>query len=236
MRKSLFTASVLALAVAVAPACATKKFVRTEVGNVNSKVDTVSGTVEKAQERIGQNEARIGTVGSTTVAVLPLGADVRNVLKLPSLVFGSFGYWGLGWLDTSLPVGVPILATFMVGGVVLIGLGAMVLPSVRQHDPDAVVLDLGLPDADGLDVLRTVRAASDVPVIIASARGDETDRIVGLELGADDYVTKPFSLRELGARVRAVLRRATAKEDRPLVAYRGDHLVADFEEIGRAHV
>jgi two-component system catabolic regulation response regulator CreB len=72
---------------------------------------------------------------------------------------------------------------------------------------DVVLLDLGLPDGDGLDVLRELRRTSDVPVIIATARGDETDRIVGLELGADDYVVKPFSVRELAARVRAVSRR-----------------------------
>ena len=72
---------------------------------------------------------------------------------------------------------------------------------------DIVLLDLGLPDGDGLEVLRELRRVSDVPVIIASARGDETDRVVGLELGADDYVVKPFSVRELAARVRAVARR-----------------------------
>ena len=78
MRKSLFTASILALAVAVAPACATKKFVRTEVGNVNSKVDTVTGTVEKAQERIGQNEARIGSVDQKAEAAGKAAADARG--------------------------------------------------------------------------------------------------------------------------------------------------------------
>ena len=72
---------------------------------------------------------------------------------------------------------------------------------------DVVLLDLGLPDGDGLEVLRELRRTLDIPVIIATARGDETDRIVGLELGADDYVVKPFSVRELAARVRAVARR-----------------------------
>lgn len=72
---------------------------------------------------------------------------------------------------------------------------------------DVVLLDLGLPDGDGLDVLRGIRNVSDVPVIIATARGEETDRIIGLELGADDYVVKPFSVRELAARIRAVARR-----------------------------
>lgn len=72
---------------------------------------------------------------------------------------------------------------------------------------DMVILDLGLPDMDGLDVLRAIRKISDVPVIIATARGDEMDRIIGLEIGADDYVVKPFSVRELAARVRAISRR-----------------------------
>lgn len=75
------------------------------------------------------------------------------------------------------------------------------------RDADVVLLDLGLPDDDGLNVLRTVRATCEVPIIIVTARGDETDRVVGLELGADDYVVKPFSVRELSARIRAVSRR-----------------------------
>ncbi len=73
--------------------------------------------------------------------------------------------------------------------------------------PDLVILDLGLPGIDGLDVTRTLRRSSDVPIIMLTARDDETDKLIGLELGADDYVTKPFSPRELVARVRAVLRR-----------------------------
>ena len=70
-----------------------------------------------------------------------------------------------------------------------------------------MILDLGLPGMDGLDVTRTLRRSSDVPIIMLTARDDETDKLIGLELGADDYVTKPFSPRELVARVRAVLRR-----------------------------
>jgi DNA-binding response OmpR family regulator len=75
-------------------------------------------------------------------------------------------------------------------------------------DPDLVLLDLMLPDGSGLDVCRELRRNSRVPIIMVTARGDEADRIVGLELGADDYVTKPFSAREVAARMRAVLRRA----------------------------
>ena len=77
---------------------------------------------------------------------------------------------------------------------------------------DFVLLDLGLPDSDGLDVCRELRARSSVPVIIVTARGDELDRVVGLELGADDYVIKPFGMRELVARIRAVLRRGGQAE------------------------
>ena len=81
------------------------------------------------------------------------------------------------------------------------------LDAFRAHQPDAIVLDLGLPGMDGLDVVRQVRASSGVPIIILTARSDETDRVVGLELGADDYVVKPFGPKELVARLRAVLRR-----------------------------
>jgi DNA-binding response OmpR family regulator len=77
----------------------------------------------------------------------------------------------------------------------------------RQDRPDLIVLDLGLPELDGLEVTRRLRRDSGVPIIMLTARDDETDKVVGLELGADDYVTKPFSPRELTARVRAVLRR-----------------------------
>lgn len=89
-------------------------------------------------------------------------------------------------------------------------------------DADVVILDLGLPDGDGLEVLRELRRNSDVPVIIATARGEETDRIVGLELGADDYVVKPFSVRELAARVRAIARR---RRNEPTVG--GGRVVVD---------
>jgi two-component system, OmpR family, response regulator RegX3 len=76
---------------------------------------------------------------------------------------------------------------------------------------DVVLLDLRLPDGDGLDVCRELRSRSDVPIIVVTARGEESDRVVGLELGADDYVVKPFGLRELIARIRAVTRRAGSR-------------------------
>ena len=85
--------------------------------------------------------------------------------------------------------------------------GDEALMRVRTDAPDLVVLDLGLPALDGLDVARAIRRSGDLPIIMLTARDDETDRVIGLELGADDYVTKPFSPRELVARVRAVLRR-----------------------------
>lgn len=86
--------------------------------------------------------------------------------------------------------------------------GQAALSTFRSARPDLAVLDLGLPGMDGLDVLRELRRDSNTPVIILTARGEESDRLVGLELGADDYVVKPFSPKELVARVRAVLRRA----------------------------
>lgn len=80
---------------------------------------------------------------------------------------------------------------------------------------DVVLLDLGLPDADGLDVCKALRARGDVPIIVISARSDETDRVVGLELGADDYVSKPFGVREVIARIRAVMRRTQPRAAAP---------------------
>ena len=85
--------------------------------------------------------------------------------------------------------------------------GAAAVDALSLAVPDVVLLDLGLPDMDGLDVARQLRERSAVPIIIVSARGDELDRVLGLELGADDYVVKPFSQRELLARIRAVVRR-----------------------------
>ncbi len=87
--------------------------------------------------------------------------------------------------------------------------GARGLAALESSAPDAVLLDVMMPGMDGLEVLRRIRARSTVPVVMLTARGDEADRIVGLEVGADDYVHKPFSARELVARLRAVLRRAS---------------------------
>ncbi|MFF3847022.1 response regulator transcription factor [Streptomyces sp. NPDC002328] len=87
-----------------------------------------------------------------------------------------------------------------------VGTGAAALAHPGPYD--VVLLDLGLPDTDGLDVCKALRGRGDVPIIVISARSDETDRVVGLELGADDYVSKPFGVREVIARIRAVMRRA----------------------------
>jgi two-component system response regulator MtrA len=104
------------------------------------------------------------------------------------------------------------------------------LEAVERQQPRFVILDLGLPDVDGLDLCRRLRGQGDVPILILTARDEEPDRIVGLELGADDYVTKPFSPRELVARVRAVLRRVEpAAADSQLIA------VGDVELDLRSH-
>jgi two-component system, OmpR family, response regulator RegX3 len=91
-----------------------------------------------------------------------------------------------------------------------------------------VLLDLGLPDTDGLDVCRELRARGDVPIIVISARVDEVDRVVGLEIGADDYISKPFGVREVVARIRAVLRRTNmAPSESAAASYAGGRLVID---------
>jgi len=90
--------------------------------------------------------------------------------------------------------------------------GRQALELARQAEPDLILLDLMLPEVDGLDVCRELRHASKVPIIMVTARGEEVDRVVGLELGADDYICKPFSMRELMARIKAVLRRSQPEE------------------------
>ncbi len=100
--------------------------------------------------------------------------------------------------------------------------GPSALAVARREHPDMIVLDLGLPGLDGLDVTRALRTSSDVPIIMLTARADESDRIVGLELGADDYLVKPFSPKELVARVRAVLRRVDASVETPDIVRAAD--------------
>jgi two-component system alkaline phosphatase synthesis response regulator PhoP len=100
--------------------------------------------------------------------------------------------------------------------------GTTALAAARHERPDLIVLDLNLPGLDGLDVCRALRRESDVPIIMLTARVDEADRLIGLELGADDYITKPFSPRELVARVRAVLRRVQGGVHQPGLIRAGD--------------
>ncbi|MDO8683501.1 MAG: response regulator transcription factor [Armatimonadota bacterium] len=111
--------------------------------------------------------------------------DEENVCELISLYFGKAGY------DVACAAG-----------------GNEGLEKMREQRPDIVILDLMLPGIDGVDVCKEIRKTSNIPLIMLTARVDEVDRVLGLEIGADDYVTKPFSPRELLARVKAVLRRA----------------------------
>jgi len=101
----------------------------------------------------------------------------------------------------------------------------------HRDRPDIIVLDLGLPGIDGLDVARELRRTAAVPIIMLTARTEEADRVAGLELGADDYVSKPFSPRELVARVRAVLRRSDTARMQGDVVRAGDHLVLDASRM-----
>jgi DNA-binding response OmpR family regulator len=106
--------------------------------------------------------------------------------------------------------------------------GRQALELARQKHPDLIVLDLMLPTVDGLDVCRILRAESRTPIIMLTARTTEDDKLLGLDLGADDYVTKPFSPRELLARVRAVLRRAAEGHEQTPTAVRVGELAVDF--------
>ncbi len=97
--------------------------------------------------------------------------------------------------------------------------------ALAARAPDLVLLDLGLPDMDGYSVCRTLRSRSNVPIVVVTARGEEVDRVVGLELGADDYIVKPFGFRELVARIRAVMRRVGDTNGAEQVQVLGDLVV-----------
>ena len=115
----------------------------------------------------------------------------------------------------------------------IVASGEAALRAVSEQPPDVVILDLNLPVVSGTEVCRILRskpATANIPIIMLTARTAESDRVAGLDLGADDYVTKPFSLRELAARVRAVLRRQHQVAPAGAV-YRGAHLVADFDAV-----
>jgi DNA-binding response OmpR family regulator len=111
------------------------------------------------------------------------------------------------------------------------GSGSQALAAIRTGKPDLIILDLGLPDQDGLDVTRQVRKDSNVPIIMLTARGEETDKLVGLELGADDYMVKPFSPKELVARVRAVLRRVESGSTANREVLRSGDLTLDLPRM-----
>jgi two-component system alkaline phosphatase synthesis response regulator PhoP len=120
---------------------------------------------------------------------------------------------------------------------VIAGRGDVALRSVAEHAPDLVILDLNLPVVSGTEICRILRAnaaTSHIPIIMLTARTEESDRVAGLDLGADDYVTKPFSLRELAARVRAALRRRSGPAAAAVSTYQGAHLVADFDAVSIA--
>jgi len=106
--------------------------------------------------------------------------------------------------------------------------GALAMPAFRHERPDLVILDLHLPHVDGLEICRQIRKESDTPIIMLTARSEESDKLIGLELGADDYVTKPFSPREVTARVRVVLRRSRRKVQ-PSPVLRAGPLILDLE-------
>jgi DNA-binding response OmpR family regulator len=116
----------------------------------------------------------------------------------------------------------------------IVGSGDAALRAIAERPPDIVILDLNLPVVSGTEVCRILRsrpATAGLPIIMLTARTAEADRVTGLDLGADDYVTKPFSLRELGARVRAVLRRRHQGTATTAAIYRGAHLLADFDAV-----
>ena len=102
-----------------------------------------------------------------------------------------------------------------------VGTGMAALSAAVEHKPDVVLLDLGLPDIDGADVLSMLRAVSEIPVIVATARDDEAEMVRLLDLGADDYVIKPFTAAQLTARIRAVTRRGGKAEEEPLIRIGG---------------
>jgi DNA-binding response OmpR family regulator len=119
----------------------------------------------------------------------------------------------------------------------IVSSGDAALKSAAEEPPELILLDLNLPVLSGLEVcrlLRTRSATKAVPIIMLTARTTESDRVVGLDAGADDYVTKPFSIRELAARVRAVLRRGRTETPVAPATYRGEHLHADFDAVNIA--
>jgi len=152
-----------------------------------------------------------------------LQPDLPNMVQYPEMLhlMPSGSYWSWGVMNRNVLVVddeakiVDLVRLYLEKsgfGVVAVADGQAALDAFRRERPDLVILDLNLPKVDGLDVCREIRRTSQVPIIMLTARDDDADKLIGLELGADDYVTKPFSPRELVARVRAVLRRVSAAQ------------------------
>ena len=125
----------------------------------------------------------------TTILIVE---DEKNINDILSYTFSQSGYKTLSAYD-----------------------GTTGLSMCLENNPDLVLLDVNLPGMDGMDVCKEIRKTSDVPIIMLTAREDEVDKVLGLEFGADDYITKPYSARELSARVKALLRRAEMKKEKP---------------------
>jgi two-component system KDP operon response regulator KdpE len=111
----------------------------------------------------------------------------------------------------------------------IVGSGADALKMIAEHTPDLVVLDLGLPDLEGTEVCRRIRVGSTVPIVVLSARGAEADKVNALDLGADDYVTKPFGPEELLARIRVALRRVASEDQTASGHFRAGDLTIDYD-------
>jgi two-component system, OmpR family, KDP operon response regulator KdpE len=111
----------------------------------------------------------------------------------------------------------------------IVGTGADALKAFHSNDPDLIVLDLGLPDIEGAEVCRAIRAEAGTPIIILSARGAEADKVAALDLGADDYVTKPFGPEELLARIRVALRRVLSVDESPIPRLQLGDLTVDYD-------
>ena len=109
--------------------------------------------------------------------------------------------------------------------------GLEALDQVEREMPDLIILDINLPKIDGLEVCRRVRQWCKTPIMIVSARGRESDKVTCLDMGADDYITKPFSSRELVARIKAVMHRTTFREESPEPVFSSDNLTIDFARL-----
>jgi len=153
------------------------------------RVDTMRRDGPGVRAGAGSNEPRAGYAGRHVTATVLIVEDEFNIGRLVRTYLERDGY-GVVWARS----------------------GEEGLVELDRRAVDLIVLDVGLPGIDGFEVCRRVRASSSVPVIMLTARDEETDRVVGLELGADDYVPKPFSPRELVARVKAVLRRTQPQQ------------------------